>query len=287
MGDGRDGYQTDVAGRRGDARGHQDGVGAAGGPARVDVLATPRLRHQGVIDGEEVEQTAFGGGGQCRPVPAADHRRQVRPAARPAGASRSRPARPRRAGVRSSECLLERDGIDLALGGQRFGQPDVPGRQVQRLGLGLPVTGGQVDAPVARAAIADSRAASSARARPRLRWPLSVQIRLSSAVATRTTSNRRNPPPVTGAVEQPDQQSRRRAARTPRPGRCAASGHRVGRAAVAFGVLRRQLGEQRLGQRIILADGHEAEWGHCRHGHHLTVQRAAAERIPPPHICSS
>ena len=45
--------------------------------------------------------------------------------------------------------LQERERIDLALGGQRFGQPRVSGRQVQRLGLGLAVAGRQVHAPVA------------------------------------------------------------------------------------------------------------------------------------------
>ena len=51
--------------------------------------------------------------------------------------------------VLGHERLLERHRVDLAVGGQRLGQPDVPGGQVQRLGLGLAVTRGQVDAAVA------------------------------------------------------------------------------------------------------------------------------------------
>ena len=73
------------------------------------------------------------------------------------------------------------------------------------------------------------------------------------------------------AVEKPDQQAA--AGRGELVGRIPAQPVRTGLlgAAVPGGVLDRQLGQQRLGQRIILADRHEAKLVHGWHGHHLNV----------------
>ncbi|EUA68682.1 nitrilotriacetate monooxygenase component A domain protein [Mycobacterium xenopi 4042] len=59
-----------TAGCRRDARGNQHDVRAPGEPARVDCLAPSGLGHQGVIDGEKVQQPSLRGGrigGQRRP----------------------------------------------------------------------------------------------------------------------------------------------------------------------------------------------------------------------------
>ncbi len=107
VGDRRHRNQADVARRRSNARRDQHGIPTTGEPSRVDPFATPRLRHQAVVDGEEVEQSAFGGGRQIGPVASAEHRR---------GAG----LRPERGppGLRVPSVSVQRDGQVQRLAGQ-------------------------------------------------------------------------------------------------------------------------------------------------------------------------
>ena len=126
---------------------------ASGRPASQRGSISGRRRRCGgerVVEGHEVQQSAFGGGGQAGPVPATRHGLEVRrvpPCLRVPAVAVERDREVQMLGHGSVFC--ERDRIDLALGGQRLGQPRVSRRQVQRLGLGLAVAGRQIDAPVA------------------------------------------------------------------------------------------------------------------------------------------
>ena len=166
--------------------------------------------------------------------------------------------------------FIEGHRVDLALGGKRLGEPSVPGGQIQRLGLGLTVAGGQVDAAVAARGDLGLQLDQQRPARsPAVDDRLSVQMRLSSAVSA---SNRRNAPPVTGRSSS-SPISMAAAGGRELVGRIAAQPlrHAVHRSAVPGGVLDRQLGQQRFGQRVILVDRYEAEVVHGLCGHHLTV----------------
>lgn len=72
VGDRRDGDESDVCGDRRDARGHERGVGAPRQAPRRDLGPAARLRIQAVVDGQEVQQATFGGGGQRGPVSPAE-----------------------------------------------------------------------------------------------------------------------------------------------------------------------------------------------------------------------
>jgi hypothetical protein len=73
VGDGGDGDEADVTGRRRHPRRNEHGVGSTGEPSGFDFLAAAPLRREGVVKGHEVQQSAFGGGGQSSPVsPAGD-----------------------------------------------------------------------------------------------------------------------------------------------------------------------------------------------------------------------
>src|SRR6201995_1468310 len=68
----------------------------------------------------------------------------------PRDASRSRPGPRPRADARSwRQHLQEGDGIALALGWQWLVEAAIAGRQIQFLGLGLTVAGGQIDTSIA------------------------------------------------------------------------------------------------------------------------------------------
>lgn len=78
MGHGGHRNEPDVVSKRCDPGRDQDGVCPTGQSARVDFLPPPRLGAKTVIDGEKVQQAAFGGGGKPCPVPARGHRRSAR-----------------------------------------------------------------------------------------------------------------------------------------------------------------------------------------------------------------
>jgi hypothetical protein len=73
VGHGGDGDQTDVVRHRRHPGGDHHSVGSAREPTGLDFGATAPLRCERVVGGDEVEQSAFGGGGQPRPVPATRH----------------------------------------------------------------------------------------------------------------------------------------------------------------------------------------------------------------------
>ena len=77
VGHGGDGDQPDVARRRRHPGRDQHCVGSACEPTRLDLGSTPPLRGQRVVEGHEIEQSAFGGGGQAGPVPPTCHRLEV------------------------------------------------------------------------------------------------------------------------------------------------------------------------------------------------------------------
>lgn len=72
MGDRRHGNQADVFGDRRYPGRHQGGVGASHQSPRRDLGPAARLRVQAVVDGQEIQQAAFGGAGQRRPVSTAE-----------------------------------------------------------------------------------------------------------------------------------------------------------------------------------------------------------------------
>ena len=152
MGDGRHRDQPDVRSDGGDACSDQYGVAATGQPPRADGFAASGLGHQGVVDGEEVQQTALSGGRQARPVPAAEHR-----LARRVGAQRGSPR------VRVPAGAVEPNAQVQLIGGHaRHSPPQAGGaptaslrsacitsRFIEGLGLGLAVARRQVDPHVA------------------------------------------------------------------------------------------------------------------------------------------
>ena len=150
VGHGGDGDQTDVVRHRCHSRGHQNRVWTARKPTRLDLGAAAPLGGERVVEGHEVEQPAFGGDGEPGPVPATRHGFAVGRVPPCLGVPAVAVERDRNMDVVGhDERLLKREGIDLALGGQRLGQPEVSRRQVQRLGLRLAITGRQIHAPVA------------------------------------------------------------------------------------------------------------------------------------------
>ena len=156
VGDGCHRDQPDVRGDRGDARGDQHGVAATGQPPWADGFAAAGLGHQGVVDGEEVQQTALSGGRQAGPVPAAEHRLRARvggqrgaPRLRVPAVAVERNAQVQQFGACHARSFTKAIGKTGPTRGQRLGKPGVAGRFIERLGLGLAVARRQVDPPVA------------------------------------------------------------------------------------------------------------------------------------------
>ena len=173
---------------------------ASGRPASQRGSISGRRRRcsgQRVVEGDEVEQSAFGGGGQAGPVPATRHWlgvRRVPPRLGMPAVAVERDAEVQMLGHDSA--LYERDRKDVALGGQRFGQARcirTTGTAPRPRAGGRPSSGRHAGSRGRRSR--SSSSTSSALACPRRRCRLSVQIRLSSAVSA---SNRQNAPPVTG-----------------------------------------------------------------------------------------
>ena len=222
--------------------------GRAGKPTGFDLGTAAPLRGERVVEGHEVEQPAFGGDGQAGPVPATGDGLDVgrvpprlrvpavaverdapgadaRSCAASSGTRADRP-RPRRAAARPAGCIRSRGRAPRPRAGDLRSSDRRAGSRARR----------------SRA----SSSASSAFACPRRRYRLSVQMRLSSAVVVVEA-----PECAAGdgpAVEQADQQAAAGAANSsagyPRSHFDTAS---LG-AAIAVGVLDRQLRQQRLGQ---------------------------------------
>ena len=64
VGDGGYRDEPDVLGDRRDPRCDEHGIGPARQPPRVDLGATAPLRGERVVEGHEVQQPTFGGGGE-------------------------------------------------------------------------------------------------------------------------------------------------------------------------------------------------------------------------------
>ena len=180
------------------------------------------------------------------------------------------------------QLLHERDRVDVAFGGQRFGQPGVAGRpgRAPRPRAGGPRWSGRCAGSRARRSRPRARPAAPAPS-PRRRCPLSVQMRLSSAVCVVEAAER-----AAGdgrAVEQPDQHAAvwrlelvGRIAAQPRADpsrRCRRSGWST----------RRRVRPAAARPAVVLADGDEAQsvdgW-QSHHSSHVYNVELARFRIP-------
>jgi hypothetical protein len=169
----------------------------------------------------------------------------------------------------SREILRERDREDVALGREGLGQPAVAGGQVKGRGLGLTVAGGQICPKVSGS---HDRILQLGEQRPRVPLAAVPAVGPDALELGGLCVEPAERPAGDGvAMEKSDEHAAAR--RRELIGRVLTqpSADRVDRAAVAGGVLDGEFGEQRLGQRVVLADRDEAQVVHGRCGHHLTV----------------